>query len=71
MPQTPIAANAVVGRVAPSPPIFIRSLGPCPVCGFELVLNYWPSEGMKRDHDLPKARFPTLESALLFLRNHP
>jgi hypothetical protein len=58
-------------RAAPAQPVFVRKLGKCVFCGYPLVENFWPTEGTKIDHDLPKADFPTLQSAIEFMRRHP
>jgi hypothetical protein len=71
MTEIPIGSAPVVGRISPSQPVTGRSRGLCPVCGYPLVERYWADEGWKVDHELPKSAFPTLESAIEFLRRHP
>lgn len=69
MPGLMIPAPGV--RVSPVQPIKLKDLGKCPICGYRLVENLWLDEGRRIDHDLPKTDFPTLESAVAFLRKHP
>ena len=67
----PINPNVQLGRYANRDPVVLRQLGPCPICGFPLVLQDWGPDGVKRDHQLPRSRFPTLQSAVDFLNRHP
>lgn len=71
MTEIPIGRVPVVGRISESQPVTAGPAGICPACGYPLVRRFWQDEGWKVDHDLPKKDFPTLESAIQFLRRHP